>query len=209
MKSILYRFARLGGLICGYIWTVKIASAVHNCKNYFYSGLVKRRFSYFGIGSIVCWKCQFANESRISIGNNTYICGDGCITAWKGTHYDDGQKIITIGDNVQIGSSCHITAIKSVVIEDGCLIGKRVTITDNSHGRTDRDSLIIPPQKRELYSKGDVVIGRNVWIGDKATILPGVHIGENSIIGANSIVSSDLPSNCIYVNNGNKIIKQI
>lgn len=66
----------------------------------------------------------------------------------------------------------------------------------------------IPPTQRPVYSKGPVIIGNNVWIGDKATILPNVSIGNGAIIAANSVVTKDVPEYCIVAGNPAKIIKQ-
>lgn len=106
---------------------------------------------------------------------------------------------IDIGNNVAIGYDCHITAINRIRIGNNCLLGRLITITDNSHGDNSEEDLVLPPIKRPLYTKGAVVIGDNVWIGDKVTILPGVIIGDNVIIGANSIVSKSIPSNSVAV----------
>jgi acetyltransferase-like isoleucine patch superfamily enzyme len=116
---------------------------------------------------------------------------------------------ITIGDNCSIGEYCHITSINSITIGNGVLTGRWVTITDNSHGSSSLEEFYIQPSKRKLYSKGSVVIEDNVWIGDKVTILPGVHIGYGSIIGANAVVTKDVPANCVVGGNPAKIIKVI
>ena len=84
-----------------------------------------------------------------------------------------------------------------------------MTITDNSHGKSDYESLSIPPILRLLHSKGPVIIEDGVWIGDKVTILPGVRIGENSIIGANALVTKDVPANCVVGGVPAKLIKII
>lgn len=60
-----------------------------------------------------------------------------------------------------------------------------------------------------MYSKGDVSIGKNVWIGEKATILPGVTIGEGSIIGANSVVTKNIPPYSIACGIPAKVIKKL
>ena len=86
------------------------------------------------------------------------------------------------------------------------LTGKWVTITDNSHGETDKDTLGMRPQKRTITSKGPVVIGNNVWIGDKATILPGVIIGDGAVIAANAVVTKDVPAYSVVGGNRAKII---
>ena len=62
------------------------------------------------------------------------------------------------------------------------------------------------PTTRPLYSKGRVSIGKNVWIGDKATILPGVTIGDGVIVGANSVVTKDIPHYKIAIGCPAKII---
>lgn len=116
---------------------------------------------------------------------------------------------IVIGDNVCIGAFNHITAINRIEIGDGTLIGKYVTITDNSHGQLSMEELNVHPIKRNLYSKGGVKIGKNVWLGDKVTILPGVSIGDGSVIGSNSVVSKDIPPLVIACGNPARVIKSI
>ena len=77
------------------------------------------------------------------------------------------------------------------------LTGKYVLITDNAHGDADPALLEMAPNKRPLVSKGPVVIEDNVWIGEKASILPGVHIGRGAIIGAGAVVTKDVPAGCM------------
>lgn len=117
---------------------------------------------------------------------------------------------IQIGDNVSIETDCHISAINSVIIEDGVLIASFVYISDHSHGIIfDNKELHIRPIDRPLSSKGPIKICRNVWIGEKVSILPGTTIGEGSIIGANSVVTHDIPPYCIAVGSPAKIIKNL
>ncbi|MBR4745404.1 MAG: hypothetical protein IK070_01685, partial [Clostridia bacterium] len=68
-------------------------------------------------------------------------------------------------------------ATNAIIIGDALLTGRWVTITDNSHGDTSIECLKLKPIARSIVSKGPVKIGNNVWIGDKATILPNVTIG--------------------------------
>lgn len=125
---------------------------------------------------------------------------------WGGVKYN---PTITIGDNVNIESDCHISAINQIIIGDNVLIASFVYISDHSHGEIIKEELNIPPLNRTLYSKGPVIIEDNVWIGEKVTILPGVTIGENSIIGANSIVTKDIPANCVAAGIPAKVIKNL
>lgn len=82
-------------------------------------------------------------------------------------------------------------------------------ITDNSHGGFDREQLKLRPNIRPLVSKGEVIIDDNVWIGEKASILPGVHIGEGAIIGAGAVVTKDVPPFSVVVGNPARIVKQM
>lgn len=98
-----------------------------------------------------------------------------------------------IGVNCNIGEYNHFTASNFVKIGDNVLTGRWVTISDNSHGHTDEESLKLPPLERPVVSKGPVIIGNNVWIGDKATILSGVNLGEGCVVAANSVVTKSFP----------------
>lgn len=145
--------------------------------------------------------------SFISIDECTGF-GDGLtLTAWKEFNGQIFDPEITIGSNCWFGLYNHISAINKISIGNGCLTGKWVTIVDNDHGRTDFDSLKQMPVRRELVSKGPVVIGNNVWIGDKATILSGVTIGDGAVVAANSVVTKDVPAYSVVGGNPAKVIK--
>lgn len=116
---------------------------------------------------------------------------------------------LKIGDGANIGELNHITCVNSICIGDGFLSGKMVTITDNSHGCGTYEELDVAPYDRVIYSKKGVVIGNNVWLGDKVTVLPGVKIGDNVIVGANSVVSKDIPDGVIAAGVPAKVIKKI
>ena len=116
---------------------------------------------------------------------------------------------IRIGDNCHIGAMSHITSCNSIIIGKKLLTGTNVLITDNSHGSSKMESLMLHPQKRKLVSKGGVVIGDNVWLGNNVCIMPGVTIGDGVIVGANSVVTKDLPSFSVAVGAPAKVIKQI
>lgn len=174
-----------------------------------YTAAISREFSRFGKGSFVEYSIELRGGSSISIGDNSGLGKRGILAAWEMYRDQRFNPIITIGNFVWIGEDFHITAINGIEIDDDVLIGKKVTISDNSHGCSDFDSAQIPPLARPLYSKGKVCIGKKVWIGDKVTILAGVTIGRNSIIGANSVVTKDIPDNCIAGGAPAKVIEQL
>lgn len=127
------------------------------------------------------------------------------LTAWKANECQ--KPSVDIGEHCSFGAFNHITCSNHIEIGDNCLTGKFVTITDNAHGNTDLKTLIIPPQQRDIQSKGPVIIGKNVWIGDKATILPNVQIGDGAVIAANAVVTKNIPPYSVAAGNPAIIIK--
>jgi acetyltransferase-like isoleucine patch superfamily enzyme len=126
-------------------------------------------------------------------------------------HSNNREKVLILGKNIQINDFVHIAAKKKVVIGDSVLIASKVFISDISHGsykgdEFDSDPLVVP-KERKLYSL-PVFIDENVWIGESVSVLPGVKIGESSIIGSNSVVTKDIPDYCIAVGNPAKVIKK-
>lgn len=170
--------------------------------------LYQNKFQYCSNGAQLCGFRRLIGSQYISIGNSK-IGKEAILTAYDYVAGHSFTPEITIGEDCNIGEFCHITAINSITIGNGVLTGRWVTITDNSHGQTTFEDLQIPPLKRKPYSKGPVVIGNNVWIGDKATILPGITIGDGAVIGAGSVVTKDVPAMSIVGGNPAKVIKNM
>jgi len=163
-----------------------------------YNLRIRHRFAAFGQGSrFDPYPVKLAGEKYISIGKEAVLGRHIQLTAWD--HYEDQRfsPEIVIGDGCSIGAGSHITAIHRIVLGNNVLTGKYVLITDNAHGEADPELLDIAPIKRPLVTKGPVIIGDNVWIGEKASILPGVTIGKGAIIAAGAVVTKDVPAACI------------
>jgi len=119
---------------------------------------------------------------------------------------------VLIGKNVEVGDYVHIGALDSVVIGDDVLMAGKVYISDHDHGiyRGSGESASLPTQIQSHKSLqiSPVRIGNNVWLGEGVCVLKGVEIGENSIIGAASVVTKSIPPNSIAVGSPAQVIKQ-
>lgn len=195
---------------------LKMVNIVYNSKthekvvlllNYIYTLWIQYDFNSIGEGSLVFSSIYLKGGKHITIGNHTIINKNAVITAWEKYYEQKLSPQIIIGNNCKFGEYLHLTCSNKITIGDNLLTGRWVTITDNSHGKLSEKSLIEAPAVREIYSKGPIIIGNNVWIGDKATILPGVRIGNGVVIAANSVVTKDVPENSLAAGNPAKIIK--
>lgn len=167
------------------------------------TGYYRKSFKEFGAGSRLASGLTLLHPERMKIGEGISILRNSVLEVCS------PKGLLEIGNGVSIGEYCHLTAAGKVSIGDGVLFGRFVLITDNSHGNTDTaEALRLPPLERPVIASGDVTIGDNVWLGDKVTVLPGVKIGNNSIIGANSVVTKDIPAYSIAAGNPCRVLKQ-
>jgi acetyltransferase-like isoleucine patch superfamily enzyme len=121
------------------------------------------------------------------------------LTVWG---RNEGEGFINIGKYSLICPGVRISAASGITIGDSCMMASSVYITDSDwHGIYDRLDYI--------GSSAPVTIGNNVWVGDSAIICKGVNIGENSIIGAGSVVRKNIPANSIVAGNPAKVVKEL
>jgi acetyltransferase-like isoleucine patch superfamily enzyme len=100
-----------------------------------------------------------------------------------------------------INHACSFLDLVGITIEDNAMIAPRVNLSSENHP--------ISIESRKTLPAGHIHIKQNAWIGANATILPGVTIGENSVVAAGSVVSKDVPDNCVVGGIPAKIIKKI
>lgn len=195
--------------ISSLFFTYKMSRRLSRSLDVIYTMWLRNFVGSIGENSSFYYPCRLwgGGGKFINIGDNTTIqshCILGCWIKYEGVSISPSLKI---GNDCNIGEHTHISAINSIEIGDGLLTGRYVYIGDNSHGGLSIEEANIPPVRRKLHSKGPILIGNNVWIGDKVTVLAGVSIGDNVIVAANSVVTKDVPSNCIVAGCPARIIK--
>lgn len=215
MKEIIKSFLFTLVWLVSRVYTYKASQVITRFKNKLYTLWIRNFIGNLGTHSSIHYPCflQGGGSKRISIGDCTCIQSHSILGCWERYNAYDGQQSFTpeiiIGNHCSIGEYTQITAINKITIGDGLLTGRYVYIGDNAHGGLSHVEANVLPSRRKLTSKGEILIGNNVWIGDKVTILGGVTIGDNVIIGANSVVTHDVSSNSIWAGISSREVKKL
>ena len=148
--------------------------------------------------SVIYIKPALINRKNIQVGEYTYY--DGQNFASRVTHHYD-----FIGDKLIIGKFCQIgRGVEFIMNGANHQMNSVSSYPFYIFKGWEQDS----PKKEDLPYKGDTVIGNDVWIGQNVTFLPGVHVGNGCIIGANSVVASDIPPYSVVVGNPARILRK-
>ncbi|MGM9795277.1 MAG: acyltransferase [Candidatus Aphodosoma sp.] len=210
LLDILYFPFKLMGYIMHCFGNARVHYFFYRAKIYYYTEKYKRCFKSFGKNSIMGRPALLQGTDAISIGDGCSIQENVLIRCYKDLNYQGYSSNMIIGNRVSIGANSNISCSNKIVIGDGVVIGRVVFITDNSHGKNDTIAeLNIPILERSVVSKGPVIIGKNVWIGERACILPNVTIGDGAIIAANAVVTKDVPPYSVVGGCPAKVLKII
>ena len=165
-----------------------------------------RSFGKFGPGSLILFPVTtIFNEKYIHIGSETMIGehvalsagmmpGQVCLT----------DPVVRIGDRCLIGRGSGIVGHLSIDIGNDVWTGHHVYITDQSHGYED----VSLPISLQSQPESPVVIGDGSWLGHGVVVLPGAKIGKHVAVGANSVVTGELPDFCVAVGAPARVIRQ-
>jgi acetyltransferase-like isoleucine patch superfamily enzyme len=167
------------------------------------------------IGRLLRWKLRFGRRLRLDglafVGPRSVfqIGPNGRVELGRWSWLGHGSKVrcheglVSIGAKTVFGQECTISAYQHVSIGRECVIADRVMMIDFDHGIVDVER---PIRFQGIY-KRDVRIGNNVWVGYGACILRGVTIGDNAVIGTNSVVTRDVPANAVVGGVPAKVIR--
>ena len=137
---------------------------------------------------------QIDRKASLIVGNNV-ICRN-----FENFHISGGKLILH--DGVFINNSCSFNCMERIEIGNGTMMGEGVRFYDHDH--------VYTAEKIEKWQwiTAPIRVGRDCWIGSNVTILKGVTIGNNTIIGAGCLVRKDIPSNSVVYNDGNLCVKR-
>ena len=173
------------------IYSHSISTWLSLLKAQLHTAWLRNSLRKSGKGVLLYPSINLRGGKYISVGDMTVIGKNVILNAWD--LIPGAQPSLIIGKNCDIGEYSHISCANSITIGNGVLMGRWITIVDNSHGHLCNEQKDMSPIMRPIEITKGICIEDNVWIGDKATILPGVTIGKGSIVAANAVVTKDVP----------------
>lgn len=161
-----------------------------------------RRFRHFGRGTSVIFPAGVDGAENIILGDNVYIAYKTFLAALP--HTGQADCLLQIGAGTRIGRFNHFYATHRVVLGANVLTANNVYISDNLHGYRDP---VVPILHQPLVQTGVVEIGDGSWLGHNVCVL-GARIGRHCVIGANAVVTHDIPDHCVAVGSPATIIRR-
>ncbi len=176
---------------------------MNKIANKFLNMQVRRDFAHVGVNSVIFGPLNYLNPNYIYLYNDVIIFEGARIECYDKYDSKIMQPTLKIGSGSRIGKNFTALVADELTIGENTLIASNVFISTENHGMNPE----MPYYKQPLITKA-VHIGSNCWIGEKVVILPGVTIGDYSIVGAGSIVTKNIPPYTIAVGNPAKVIKK-
>lgn len=166
-----------------------------------------RRFGQFGFGSIICFPTNtIQNEKHIRIGSGTMIGPHVALSVGIGPGQQNlPETVLRIGDRCVVGRGSGIIAHTSVEIGDDVWTGHNVYITDQNHGYED---VTQPISRQTCPPDRPVSIGDGSWLGYGVVVLPGARIGRHVVIGANAVVTGEIPDFSVAVGSPARVVRR-
>ena len=209
MRQLIKKIVR-GTIVCfSYLFSPALAKFLGDKFNGLYTFWISTDLKFIGENAYFAFPFYLKGGAYIKIGANASFDQRLRLDAIDTFLGDSFNPEIRIGNHVSIQKDCHIGAINKIIIGNNVLLASKVYISDHSHGEITAEALSMPPALRKLHSKGPVIIEDNVWLGEGVVVLAGVTIGENSIVGANAVVTKSIPKNCVAAGNPARIIREI
>lgn len=179
-----------------------VAIAFQRLRDALFTFLVRGGFHSFGKGSRILLPFRVGGGDRVSIGKNVLIGASSWLMV---PTRDNPGPCIVLHDRVRMNQT-SVSAVESVIIEEGVAIARGCYISDHSHGFDDAST---PIRDQPITRVAPVRIGRGAWLGQNVVVLPGVTIGAGAVIGANSVVGSDIPARTVAIGAPARVVREL
>ena len=175
---------------------------VQRARDSIFSRIAAGGFHSFGARSRILLPTRIANADKIAVGDGVLIGAGSWLMV---PSRENAGPVLFIHDRVRMRGA-SISAVKSVVIEESVGIAFGVYISDHSHGFEHPG---VPIRDQPITEPKPVRIGRGAWLGQNVVVLPGVTIGEYAVIGANSVVTRDIPPRTVAVGAPARVVREL
>ena len=178
---------------------VRVKNFCFKVLGYFYYSFI---FQCFGRYSRIVSPLAIDGAWNIRVGERVFIGDKSWLAALPLT--GENECLLEFGEGTYIGHFSHIYCTRKIIVEDNVLIADKVYISDNTHGY---ENINIPIKCQPIIQRREVIIGEGSWLGENVCVI-GAKIGKHCVIGANSVVTKDIPDYCIAVGIPAKVIKR-
>jgi acetyltransferase-like isoleucine patch superfamily enzyme len=183
--------------------TLSTARELARLRGHLFSRGAAGAFAGFGARSVLQPPVNIVGADRIRIGSRVWV-GPSC---WlHALSEQTGDVALELGDGTSLAGNCTIAAAASIRLGAHVLVARGVYVADHSHAFADRERPII---LQGIDRIAPVVIEDGSWLGENVVVCPGVRIGRNAVVGANSVVTRDVPDHCVAVGAPARVIRRL
>jgi lipopolysaccharide O-acetyltransferase len=166
-------------------------------------------FAGFGRRSVLQPPVSVDGAERIRVGSGVWV-GAGCWLRVVGEDRPGSPAAdavaLELGDGTNLAGNCTINAVASVRLGAHVLLARGVYIADHSHAF---DDVELPVILQGIDRVAPIVLEDGCWLGQNVVVCPGVRIGRNAVVGANSVVTSDIPDRCVAVGAPARVVRRL
>jgi lipopolysaccharide O-acetyltransferase len=173
--------------------------ATVDARNKAFSLLTGPSFASFGARSVVQLPVRLSGEDRIEVGSGVFVGAGSWLQVLEGGW-------ISIGDGTAFSGNVVVSAARRVTIGRRVLVARGVYIADHGHAHADTTRPVI---EQGLTDVAPVEIGDGAWLGENVVVCPGVRIGRNAVIGANAVVTRDVPDASVAVGIPARVVRHV
>jgi acetyltransferase-like isoleucine patch superfamily enzyme len=164
-----------------------------------FSRAAAHAFAAFGARSAIEPPVRLVGEERITLGSEVWV-GAG---SWLETL---GTGVLEIGDGCRLAGNCTLVAAASLRLGRDVLVARGVYISDHAHAFEDPR---LPVLGQGIDRHGAVEIADGAWLGEHVVVCPGVRIGRGAVVGANSVVTRDVPDRCVAAGAPARVLRDL